>query len=112
MSRSLTNGRGSACRGPVIPRAITLIELLLVVGIVGLLVALLLPAVQAAREAARRTQCANNLRQLGLACQNYVSVHGVFPLGRNGLMSYSLHAALLPFIEHQPLYSSLNWNIP
>ncbi len=86
----------------------TLVELLVVIAIIGVLVALLLPAVQAARESARRMSCANNLRQIGLACLNYESARGQFPMGstipgpystgrsRNGL---SWLVTVLPYIE-------------
>ena len=89
--------------------ALTLIEVLVVITIIGLLAALLLPAVQSAREAGRRTQCANNLRQLGLALSGYVSTLGVLPPG-NHSRGFSLHTALLPHLEQTPLYDSINFS--
>jgi prepilin-type N-terminal cleavage/methylation domain-containing protein len=97
--------------------AFTLVELLVVIAIIGILVALLLPAVQAARESARRTSCRNNLKQLGLALHNYHDVIKKFPFGwdqRGALWS----AMLLPYIEQQTVYDTLifqesgpgNWN--
>ena len=95
-------------------RAFTLIELLVVVGIIGLLAGLLIPAVQAAREAARRAQCLSNLRQIGLAMNNYHTIHQMFPSSQlftgsnwtsNGMSELSF---LLPHLEQQPLYSSIN----
>jgi len=108
-------------------RAFTLIELLVVIAIIAVLIALLLPAVQAAREAARRAQCVNNLKQLALACHNYVSQQGSFPpqVQNGGLGVWSnitggpyfdpwpldWTASILPQIEQQPLYNSLNFAV-
>ena len=90
----------------------TVVELLVVIGVVGLLAALILPAVQAAREAARRTECVNNLRQLGLALHNFEGVNRAFPAGvhrpfEDLVSDVSAHARLLPFLEREPLYREL-----
>jgi|LakMenEpi03Aug12_release.lakeMendotaPanAssembly.Ray.scaffolds.fasta_scaffold95981_3 prepilin-type N-terminal cleavage/methylation domain-containing protein len=84
--------------------AFTLVELLVVISIIGVMVGLLLPAVQAAREAARRMQCSNNMRQIGLALHNYESTHKRFPAGwvanePEGHPGWGWAVALLPFIE-------------
>ena len=90
----------------------TLIELLVIFAIIGVLIAMLLPAVQTAREAARRIQCANNLRQLGLAIHNYHDSHGSFPPGciDDGLKqeSWGWGALILPQIEQNQLYEQLD----
>jgi prepilin-type processing-associated H-X9-DG protein len=111
------------------------VELLVVIAIIGILVALLLPAIQAAREAARRTQCINNLKQLGLACQNYHDTYRMFPSGEGGTdgrpangpgwgvcdvppgnnsNSLSPFVVMMPFFEQGSLYDSIvdgigNW---
>jgi prepilin-type N-terminal cleavage/methylation domain-containing protein/prepilin-type processing-associated H-X9-DG protein len=108
---------------PKLPKnGFTLVELLVVIAIIGILVALLLPAIQAAREAARRSQCMNNLRQMGLAMLNYESSYKVFPPSdvlvpdtKTGLLtkslSLSVHARLLPFVEEAALRSLVNFSV-
>src|SRR5438034_5923369 len=98
----------------------TLVELLVVIAIIGVLVALVLPAVQAAREAARRMSCANNLKQIGLAVQNFESVNKNFPSSLRpttpdpaGLFSgWSAHAQILPYLENANLYQGINFDLP
>jgi prepilin-type N-terminal cleavage/methylation domain-containing protein len=99
----------------------TLVELLVVIAIIGILIALLLPAVQAAREAARRIKCSNNLHNLALAALNYESSNGCLPLGRmlktyakNGTdwHKWSEFARMLPFTEETQISSMINYHVP
>ena len=118
--------------------AFTLVELLVVIAIIGILIGMLLPAVQQVREAARRTQCANNIRQLALGCLNYESAYQVFPTGHNKASGYrwargpaiiprpsdstdaqeiSWGTFILPFIEQNNLHAQLkaatnNFDLP
>jgi prepilin-type N-terminal cleavage/methylation domain-containing protein len=102
----------------------TLVELLVVIAIIGILVALLLPAIQAAREAARRAQCMNNLKQISLAALNYESTNKKLPPiytfidtpDGTRVLAHGLHIHLLPYLEYQPTYDlydfKTKWNEP
>jgi prepilin-type N-terminal cleavage/methylation domain-containing protein/prepilin-type processing-associated H-X9-DG protein len=104
-------------------QAFTLIELLVVIAIIGTLMGLLMPAVQKVRETANRLGCGNNLRQIGLACQNYHDTLGTLPPGYRASYTYfdgasdtwpgwGWAAFLLPQLEQEPLYRSINFSLP
>src|SRR5436190_13680186 len=85
--------------------AFTLIELLVVIAIISVLVSLLLPAVQQAREAARRSQCSNNLKQMGLAIHNFENSQQTLPSSRLGPQHGTWFVQILPFVEQMNLYN-------
>ena len=98
-------------------RGFTLIELLVVIAIIGVLIALLLPAVQAAREAARRAQCQNHLKQLGLGLHNYLDANNSLPPGYfyqagYGWGGFGWGTAILPQVEQGPLFDAANFDLP
>lgn len=94
----------------------TFVELLVVLAVIGVLAALVLPATRSARPAAKRTQCRNNLKQIGLAMHNYHDAHGAFPpaytVDMNGKPLHSWRTLLLPYLDQQALYNRIDLNKP
>lgn len=110
---TLDKGRMNSGSARMKKRGFTLVELLVVIAIIGILVALLLPAVQKAREAAQRVHCKNNLRQIGLGMLNYESARRAFPPGQKkfcqGCEEFGWSAFFLPFIEEPAIHSQINF---
>jgi prepilin-type N-terminal cleavage/methylation domain-containing protein len=116
--------RSNVVAGPFLRGGFTLIELLVVIAIIAVLISLLLPAVQQAREAARRTQCKNNMKQLGLALANYESTYRVYPPGYvsgvgtpdpqtgDSAPGWGWLAILLPHVDQANLQQALKWDLP
>ena len=118
--------RNSSGTASAIRPGFTLIEILVCISVIALLAALLLPAVQSAREVARRALCTNNLHQLGLALNQYQADHATYPLLYEGLVTsdgtpdgtpvgfgaFSIHSTLLPYLEQRMLHASLNFSVP
>jgi len=102
--------RPEGCLRAAERNAFTLIELLVVMSIMTALMALLLPAVQAAREASRRSQCSNNIKQFGVALHLYHNAHGMFPTGNVPVKNWTFQAMLLPFMEQDNVYQFINFN--
>ncbi|MGE3819211.1 MAG: DUF1559 domain-containing protein, partial [Isosphaeraceae bacterium] len=92
-------------------RGVSLLEILVVVVIIGLIVLLTLPAIQGAREMARRGQCLNNLRQIGIGIHAYIGTYQCFPQAHNG-KGYSPLVVILPFLDQKRVYDSINFNLP
>jgi prepilin-type N-terminal cleavage/methylation domain-containing protein len=135
-NKSRQRRTAATARGACLLRGFTLVELLVVIAIIGILVALLLPAIQAAREAARRSQCTNKMKQLGLAVLNYESARKILPVSNtpnitaqqysgpcpgtiytptsNGAFHHSFFTFILPYVEQQALYDQIdlkkNWD--
>src|SRR5690242_17527694 len=98
-------------RRPVTPKSgFTLIELLVVISIIGILVALLLPALSAVKESARRMQCGNNLHQYGIALRNYHNAFQAFPIGNVRYRWWTFQSRVLPHLEQSSLSQLIDYN--
>ncbi len=118
-SRAAQRKRPPRLGGPTTLHGFTLVELLVVIAIIGILVALLLPAIQAARESARKTSCRNNLHQIGVAMHNYESAFRKLPPGyvyaagsQGNALGHSWTDMILPFMELKNMYDAINFKLP